>query len=107
MTNISMFNIIEESKKYMFGNHRGKVSNYKAFWNRKNMKRPLVGFTFRSFLPLYEYEVARKWQPNKYLTSDMIKPEEFMKDEVKILTEGEIINDDIIRGDGAAAAVMP
>lgn len=107
MTNISMFNIIEESKKYMFGNHRGKVSNYKAFWNRKNMKRPLVGFTFRSFLPLYEYEVARKWQPNKYLTPDMIKPEEFMKDEVNILTEGEIINDDIIRGDGAAAAVMP
>ena len=37
----------------------------------------------------------------------MIKPEEFMKDEVKILTEGEITNDDIIRGAVATVAVIP
>jgi len=91
----------------MFGNNRDKVNNYKAFWNRKNIKRPLVGFTFRSFLPLYEYETARKWQPDKYLIPGKIRPEEFMKDEVKILTEGEIVNDDIIRGDCAIASVIP
>jgi len=101
------FNIIGGNKKYMFGNHRDKVNNYKAFWNRENTKRPLVGFTFRSFLPFYEYKAIRKCQHSKYLTPDMIKPEEFMKDEVKLLTEGEIINDDIIRGDCAVAAVIP
>jgi len=97
----------KENKKVMFGNYRDKVNNYKAFWNRENMKRPLVGFTFRSFFPLYEYKVAKKWQSKTYLTPDMIKPEEFMKDEVKLLAEGEIINDDIIRGDCAGADAIP
>ena len=96
----------KENKKIMFGNYRDKVNNYKAFWNRENMNHPLVGFTFRTFFPLTEYKVAEKWQSKTYLTPDMIKPEEFMEDEVKLLAEGEIINDDIIRGVRAGSGAI-
>jgi len=90
-----------------FGNKLSKIEKYKAFWNREDVERPLVGFTFRGFFPIQEYEVSSRWQPGKMLTPGMVIPEEFMEDEEKLLEEGEIVNDDIIRGDSALAAVVP
>ena len=90
-----------------FGNDPRKIEKYKAFWKRKEMERPLIGFTFRGFFSLDEYSVCKAWGSDTLLTPDMIKPEDFMDDEIKILKEGEILNDDIIRGDSPAAAVIP
>lgn len=90
-----------------FGNDPRKIEKYKAFWKRKEMERPLIGFTFRGFFPLQEYRVTRSWGLDTLLTPDIIKPEDFMDDEIKILKEGEILNDDIIRGDSPVAAAIP
>jgi hypothetical protein len=93
--------------KIPFGNDPKKIEKYIAFWNRKDIGRPLIGFTFRGFFPLEEYSVTRSWELDTVLTPDMIKPEDFMDDEIGILKEGEILNDDIIRGDSPVAAVVP
>lgn len=93
--------------KIPFGNVPKKIEKYEAFWKREGMKRPLVGFTFRGFLPLEEYRVTRTWKSDILLTPDMVEPEDFMDDEITLLEEGEILNDDIIRGDSPAAAAIP
>lgn len=90
-----------------FGNDSSKIEKYRAFWHREDIGRPLVGFTFRTFFAKEEYEVTRRWQSGKLLTPDMINPEEFMEDEERLLGEGEIMDDDIIRGDSPLAAVVP
>lgn len=40
---------------YPFGNDPNKVAKYKAFWNRDTMEQPLVGFSYKSWLPLDEF----------------------------------------------------
>lgn len=90
-----------------FGNDPAKIEKYKKFWKREKVERPLVGFTFRGWFPLNEYSATKSWLDKEVLTPDMIKPEEFMDDEEELLQEGEIIDDDIIRGDSPAAAVIP
>jgi hypothetical protein len=44
---------------------------------------------------------------NVELTPDMVVPEAFLEDEERLLKEGEVLQDDIIRGDMPAAAVIP
>lgn len=91
-----------------FGNNPEKIERYRAFWSREGVDRPMVGFTMRGFYPMEEYSVTRRWEESyEVLTPDMINPEEFMEDEERLLREGEIIKDDIIRGDSPAAAVIP
>lgn len=90
-----------------FGNDPAKIEKYKAFCNREDLERPLVGFTFRGFFPLEEYGVTRTWECDQILTPDMIEPGEFMDDEENLLREGELIDDDIIRGDSPVATVIP
>jgi len=93
--------------KYAFGNNPERIEKYKAFWNRDKVDCPLVGFTFRGFFPLEEYKVTKAWKPGTLLTPDVIEPADFMEDEEELLREGELINDDIIRGDSPASAVIP
>jgi hypothetical protein len=38
-----------------FGNDPAKVENYEAFWTRKPVARPLVGFTFKTWFPMREF----------------------------------------------------
>jgi hypothetical protein len=90
-----------------FGNDPAKLERYQAFWSRADAKRPLVGFTFRGWFPLQEYAATRAWPTDGYLTPEMVIPEEFMEDEERLLREGEVLDDDIIRGDSPAAAVIP
>ena len=90
-----------------FGNDPAKIERYKAFWNRAATTRPLVGFTLRGWFPLEEYGATRAWPANTYLSPEMVVPEAFLEDEERLLGEGEILDDDIIRGDMPAAAVIP
>jgi hypothetical protein len=93
--------------KAPFGNDPAKIERYTAFWTRADVSRPLVGFTLRGWFPLDEYAATRAWPVNTYLTPDMVVPEAFLDDEERLLKEGEVLDDDIIRGDMPAAAVIP
>jgi hypothetical protein len=90
-----------------FGNDPAKIERYRAFWSRAEARRPLVGFTTRGWFPLEEYAATRAWPVNVELTPDMVVPEAFLEDEERLLKEGEVLQDDIIRGDMPAAAVIP
>jgi hypothetical protein len=90
-----------------FGNDPTKIERYKAFWSRAEVARPMVGFTMRGWFPLEEYAATRAWQAESYLTPEMVVPHAFLEDEERLLREGEILEDDIIRGDMPAAAAIP
>jgi hypothetical protein len=90
-----------------FGNDPAKVERYKAFWSRSDVSRPMIGFTMRGWFPLEEYAATRTWPVNEYLTPEMVVPEAFLDDEERLLKEGEVLDDDIIRGDMPAAAAIP
>ncbi len=90
-----------------FGNNPVKIERYKAFWSRAEVARPMVGFTMRGWFPLEECAATRAWPEDSYLTPEMVFPETFLQDEEQLLREGEILADDIIRGDMPAAATIP
>ncbi|GHV29852.1 hypothetical protein AGMMS4952_16110 [Spirochaetia bacterium] len=91
---------------YEFGNDPAKVDLYKKFWNREPVKRPLVGFSFKSWFPIDEFAASRAWKRDAYLTPDMINPEDFLEDQEALLREGEDMDDDILRGASASQAVF-
>ena len=84
--------------KAPFGNDPAKIERYTAFWNREDVKRPLVGFSFIGWFPFREFAACKAWTSSRYLTPSMIVPEAFMEDHLRLLREGETIDDDIIRG---------
>ena len=90
-----------------FGNHPAKVARYIAFWNRDHVTRPLVGFTFVGWFPFLEFAACRAWDSSKPLTPDMIVAEDFMEDHVRMLREGETLDDDLIRGVGPLQVAAP
>lgn len=81
-----------------FGNDPAKTHKYMAFWNRAEVKRPLVGFSLVGWLPLKEFAACRAWSASQYLTPEMIDPEAFIDDHLRMLREGEILDDDVFRG---------
>jgi hypothetical protein len=90
-----------------FGNDPAKTERYEAFWSRSDTRRPMVGFTMRGFFPLNEYSASRAWPVNDCLTPEMVVPEAFLDEEDRLLSEGEILDDDIIRGSAPSATVIP
>jgi hypothetical protein len=84
--------------KAPFGNDPAKIERYTAFWNREEVKRPLVGFTFVGWFPIREFAACKAWSFSTFLTPAMIAPEAFMEDYIRLLREGETLDDDIIRG---------
>ena len=90
---------------YPFGNDPAKIAGYQAFWQRAAVKRPLVGFSFKSWFPLQEFAASEAWQSLDYLTPDMVAPQAFMADQERLLREGETIGDDILRGACPSQAV--
>jgi hypothetical protein len=88
-----------------FGNDPHKVERYRAFWDRADVDRPLVGFSFKSWFPLEEFAASAAWQSADYLTSDMVEPAAFMEDQERLLREGETLDDDIFRGACPSQAV--
>ena len=83
---------------FPFGNDPAKIERYKAFWNRAGVKRPLVGFSFVGWFPLSEFEACKSWASADCLTPEMVDPEAFLPDHLRMLREGEAIDDDLIRG---------
>ena len=81
-----------------FGNDPAKIERYKAFWNREDVSRPLVGFSFVGWFPFGEFSACKTWSSSRYLTPEMIAPEDFMDDYLRMLQEGEVLDDDLIRG---------
>src|ERR1035438_4199152 len=81
-----------------FGNDPAKIERYRTFWRRADAVRPLVGFTMADWFPLHEFAACRPWQQNDYLESGMIAPDAFLEDHLRLLHEGELIDDDLIRG---------
>ena len=88
-----------------FGNDPTKVERYRAFWDRAEIDRPLVGFSFKSWFPLEEYAASAAWQSADHLTPDMVEPRAFMDDQERLLREGETLEDDIFRGACPSQAV--
>ena len=93
------------SSPYPFGNDPAKIAGYRAFWNRSPVKRPLVGFSVKSWFPLQEFAASAAWQDCDVLTPDMVEPEAFLDDQERLLTEGEVMGDDILRGASPSQAV--
>ena len=90
---------------FPFGNDPAKIAGYRAFWARASVRRPLVGFSIKSWFPLQEFAASAAWQTKDVLVPDMIDPEAFLDDQERLLHEGEIIDDDILRGASPSQAV--
>jgi hypothetical protein len=90
---------------HAFGNDPAKIAGYRAFWDRAPVKRPLVGFSIKSWFPLQEFAASAAWQGQDVLTPDMVEPEAFLDDQERLLREGEVIADDILRGASPSQAV--
>lgn len=90
-----------------FGNDPAKIARYQAFWNRESARRPLVGFTCSGWFPLGEFSATRAWGTAEYLTPEMIDPRCFLEDHLRILREGEAMDDDVIRGACPSQAAVP
>ncbi len=91
--------------KIEFGNDPEKLDRYRAFWARDDVDRPLIGFSMKSWFPLEEYAASAAWKSHDYLNADMVEPDAFMEDQVRLLREGEEIDDDIFRGASPSQAV--
>jgi hypothetical protein len=88
-----------------FGNDPAKIAGYLAFWERAPVRRPLVGFSIKSWFPLQEFSASAAWQDREALTPEMVEPEAFLDDQERLLREGEVIEDDILRGASPSQAV--
>ena len=90
-----------------FGNDPAKIEKYIAFWNREDVKRPLLGFSFIGWFPLGEFRACKAWSSSKYLMPEMIAPQAFMDDYIRLLREGETVDDDVIRGASPIQVTVP
>ena len=54
-----------------------------------------------------EFAVCRSWGDARYLTLDMVNPQDFMDDHVRLVREGEVIEDDMIRGACPTQVAVP
>jgi hypothetical protein len=102
-----MSGIIGTMTSAPFGNDPAKIARYRAFWNRDEVRRPLVGFSFIGWFPLREFAACRSWGPASHLTPDMIDVDAFVHDHVRMLREGELLDDDCIRGACPAQVAVP
>jgi hypothetical protein len=88
-----------------FGNDPAKIARYRAFWERIPAARPLVGFSIKSWFPLQEFAASAAWQNLDVLAPELVEPEAFLDDQERLLHEGELIPDDILRGASPSQAV--
>jgi hypothetical protein len=95
------------TSEYRFGNDPSKIEGYRAFWNRDDVKRPLVGFSFVGWFPLEYFSACKSWRVNDHITPEMIDPESWLDDQERLLEEGEAIDDDILRGACPSQVAFP
>jgi hypothetical protein len=90
-----------------FGNHPAKIERYRAFWNRTDVNRPLVGFTRIGWFPFGEFAACRSLQPDSQLEPCQVDPAAFLDDHLRMLREGEVMDDDLIRGACPGQVAIP
>ena len=90
-----------------FGNDHAKIARYQAFWDRSAVVRPLVGFSLVGWFPVQEFQACRAWQGADCVTPEMIRPQAFLEDHLRMLREGEILDDDLIRGACPGQVAIP
>jgi hypothetical protein len=90
-----------------FGNNPAKIDRYQAFWDRSSVSRPLVGFSLVGWFPMREFQACRSWRRVDHLTPGMIDPQAFIEDHLTLLREGELVDDDLIRGACPAQVAIP
>ncbi|MFN0164976.1 MAG: hypothetical protein ACKV22_00980 [Bryobacteraceae bacterium] len=93
--------------QFEFGNDPAKVSQYQAFWNRADVRRPLVGFTAIGWFPFSEFAPCRAFPQDHIVTDSQIDPAAFLDDHLRMLREGEVMDDDLIRGACPGQAAIP
>jgi hypothetical protein len=93
--------------KAPYGNDPAKIERYKDFWSRADVKRPLVGFSLVGWFPFGEFAACKNWGSARYLTPDMVDPAAFMEDHLRILREGEVVDDDLLRGAAPTQVAVP
>ncbi len=90
-----------------FGNDPAKIARYRAFWDRTAVLRPLVGFSLVGWFPVQEFQACQAWRSLDYVTPEMIDPQAFLEDHLRLLREGEIVGDDLIRGACPGQVAIP
>jgi hypothetical protein len=90
-----------------FGNDPAKIERYRAFWTRSKVARPMVGFSLVGWFPLLEFSASQAWMEHRYLLPEMLDPEAVVDDHVRLVREGETIDDDLIRGAGPMQVAVP
>lgn len=90
-----------------FGNDRSKIERYRAFWARADARRPLVGFTCVGWFPFGEFAACRRLAQDSEVEPGQVRPEEFIEDHLRMLREGETMDDDLIRGACPAQVAIP
>jgi hypothetical protein len=90
-----------------FGNDPAKIARYRAFWDRSAVRRPLVGFSLVGWFPVREFKACQAWRAVDYVTPEMIDPQAFLEDHLRLLREGEVVADDLIRGACPAQVAIP
>ncbi len=93
--------------KAPFGNDPAKISRYRNFWDRAEVPRPLTGFSLVGWFPLQEFSAGRAWGAQRYLSPSMVAPPAVLADHVRMLREGDSIDDDLIRGAGPMQVAVP
>ena len=81
-----------------FGNDPKKVDNYLKWWNRESVPRPMICFSMVGWFPLVEFSACQAWGDVRYVEPDMINPQNFLDDHIRLLKEGELVEDDVFRG---------
>ncbi len=81
-----------------FGNDSAKIEKYRAFWDRRPVGRPLIGFSLVGWFPLQYFGACKSWQVDDHITPEMIDPSAWLDDQERLLAEGDMIDDDMIRG---------
>lgn len=92
---------------FAFGNDPAKLDRYRAFWRRDPVSRPLAGFTFVGWFPLGELSAARHWGDRVELTPEMLEPAALLDDHERMVREGEVVDDDLIRGASPTQVAVP
>ena len=79
------------------GDLEEKIKRYKAFWNREIVERPLIGFSLGGWFPLKNYSALENLRGITPLKPDMICPKDFFADYDRLISQFDLVKDDIIR----------
>ncbi len=90
-----------------YGNNPAKLDRYRAFWKRSDIARPIIGFSMIGWFPLDAFPAAQNWKGHHYLEPDMLEIPSVVEDHVRMIREGEWMDDDLIRGTGPMQVAVP